>query len=502
MHKKTTTSSLSGVPLASHTSGTSRTTNAALLAAIALLLSACAVGPDYKKPEAPTPAAYKENQDWVPAAPADALDRGTWWTLFNDPVLNQLEASVEVSNQNVAAAIAAYEQARALVREQRAALFPVVTLDGGGTRSGSGGGNATVNPTTGAVINSGSRASNNYQVSIGGSWEPDVWGNLGRTVSGASASAQASAADLASAKLSAQGELATNYISLRQTDAQKALLADTIVAYQRSLQITQNRYNAGVATKSDVLQAQTQLANTQADEVGLVRQRAQLEHAIAVLVGKAPGDFTLTPAEWSATIPEVPTGIPSVLLQRRPDIAAAERRVAASNEQIGIAQSAYYPNLKLNASYGYGASRVADLFSTASNVWSLGLSAAQTLFNAGATRARVEGAQAAYQQTVANYRQTVLTAFQGVEDQLAATHVLAQQQELRRQASTAADQVEQQALNRYRQGQISYTDVVTAQATALSARSALIQSQADRQTTSIALIQALGGGWHIEPQKY
>ncbi|MES2070851.1 MAG: efflux transporter outer membrane subunit [Pseudomonadota bacterium] len=493
MHKSTTPPSLSGLPRAGG--------NLLLWSAIALLLSACAVGPDYQRPAAAAPAAYKEGQDWVPAAPADALDRGTWWTLFNDPTLDELEAAVEVSNQNVAVAVAAYEQARALVREQRASLFPVVSLDGGATRSGSGGssssGSSGASGSTGTA--SGSRTSNNYQLSIGGSWEPDVWDKLGRTVNNASASSQASAADLASAKLSAQGELAINYFSLRQTDAQKSLLADTITGYQRSLQITQNRYDAGVATKSDVLQAQTQLANAQADEVGLVRQRAQLEHAIAVLVGKAPGDFSLAPAAWKASIPEVPVGIPSLLLQRRPDIAAAERRVAAANEQIGIAQSAFYPNLKLNASYGYGASRVADLFSTSANVWSLGLSAAQTLFDAGATRARVEGAQAAYQQTVARYRQTVLTAFQDVEDQLAATRVLAQQQELRRQASQAADQVEQQALNRYRQGQISYTDVVTAQATALSARRALVQSQADRQTTAISLIQALGGGWHSEP---
>lgn len=490
MHKLSTFPSLSRWPRAG--------SNLLLLSAIGLLLNACAVGPEYQRPAAAAPTAYKEGQDWVAAAPADALDRGSWWTLFNDPILDELEAAVEVSNQNIAVAVAAYEQARALVREQRASLFPVVSLDGGATRSGSGGSSSSgASGSTGAA--SGSRTSNNYQMSIGGNWEPDVWGKLGRTVNNASASSQASAADLASAKLSAQGELAINYFSLRQTDAQKSLLADTITGYQRSLQITQNRYNAGVATKSDVLQAQTQLANAQADEVGLVRQRAQLEHAIAVLVGKAPGDFSLAPAAWKASIPEVPVGVPSVLLQRRPDIAAAERRVAAANEQIGIAQSAFYPSLKLNASYGYGASRVADLFSTSANVWSLGLSAAQTLFDAGATRARVEGAQAAYQQTVARYRQTVLTAFQDVEDQLAAARVLAQQQELRRQASEAADQVEQQALNRYRQGQISYTDVVTAQATALSARRALVQSQADRQTTAISLIQALGGGWHFEP---
>ena len=233
-------------------------------------------------------------------------------------------------------------------------------------------------------------------------------------------------------------------------------------------------------------------------ELSLTRQRAQLEHAIAVLVGKAPGDFTLAPTAWQVTVPDIPIGVPSTLLQRRPDIAAAERRVAVANEQIGIAQSAFYPNLNLNAAYGFGASRVADLFSASSNVWSLGLSAAQTLFNAGATSARVSEARASHEQAVARYRQTVLTAFQNVEDQLAAVQVLAQQQELNRQSSLAADQVEQQSLNRYRAGQISYTEVVVAQTAARSARRALIQVQADRQTTAIALIQALGGGWRAE----
>ena len=311
----------------------------------------------------------------------------------------------------------------------------------------------------------------------------------------ASAAAQASAADLASAKLSAQGELAVDYIGLRQSDAQRALLADTIAAYQRALQITQNRYVAGVVAKTDVLQAQTQLTNAQADQVGLARQRAQLEHAIAVLIGKAPGDFTLPPAEWKYKVPDVPVAVPATLLQRRPDIASAERRVAAANEQIGIAQSAYYPNLSLSASYGFGASRLADLFSASSSLWALGLQAAQTLFNAGATSARVAGARAAHEQTVARYRQTVLSAFQGVEDQLAASRLLAEQYELRRQASVAADQVEQQVLNRYRAGQVSYSEVVTAQATALNTRRALVQLAADRQTTAVALIQALGGGW-------
>ena len=456
-------------------------------AMLALLLAGCAVGPDYQRPTTPDVSRFKEAEGWVPAAPADALERGPWWSLFGDPLLDQLAARVDVSNQNVAQAVGAYAQARALVREQRASMYPSVALNSGANRSHS---------SSSSV--SGGRTGTSYQLSIGASWEPDVWGRLGRAVDSASASAQASAADLAAARLSAQGELAINYLTLRQVDAQKALLESTLAGFQRTLEITQNRYAAGIAAKSDVLQAQTQLANAQADDAGLVRQRAQLEHAIAVLVGEAPGNFYLAPAAWRPSVPEIPVGVPSTLLQRRPDIAAAERAVAVANEQIGIARSAYYPSLPLGASYGFGASRVADLFSASSSVWSLGLSAAQTLFNAGATTARVEGREAAHAQAVARYRQTVLTAFQGVEDQLAATRVLLTQQDLRRQASQAADQVEQQVLNRYRSGQVSYTEVITAQATALSARRAMVQAMADRQTTAVALIQSLGGGWQAE----
>ena len=458
------------------------------VAALVLAVSGCAVGPDYQRPSTPDISTFKEAEGWVPAAPADALERGPWWSLFGDPVLDQLAARVEVSNQNVAAAVGAYAQARAVVREQRASLFPSVTLNGGANRSHSSSGSS-------ATSVSGGRTGNSFSASIGASWEPDVWGRLGRAVDSASASAQASAADLASARLSAQGELAINYLTLRQVDAQKALLDNTLTGFRRTLEITQNRYSAGISAKTDVLQSQTQLANAQADDAGLVRQRAQLEHAIAVLVGEAPGNFSMARAAWNPSVPEVPVGVPSTLLQRRPDIAAAERRVAVANEQIGIARSAYYPSLPLGASYGFGASRVADLFSASSSVWSLGLSAAQTLFNAGATTARVQGSEAAHAQAVARYRQTVLTAFQGVEDELAATRVLLTQQDLRRQASEAADQVEQQVLNRYRSGQVSYTEVITAQATALSARRALVQAMADRQTTAVALIQSLGGGW-------
>ena len=454
--------------------------------ALALVVTGCAVGPNYQRPSGPEVVAYKDSGNWVTAAPLDALERGPWWQLFNDPVLNDLAARVEVSNQNVAAAVSAYAQARSVVAEQRAALFPSVTLGVGATRSGNGG----------AVQGAGSRSGSNYQASLGAAWEPDVWGRLQNVATGAAANAAASAADLASARLSAQGELAVNYLSLRQQDAQKALLASTLAGYTRALEITQNRYAAGIAAKTDVLQAQTQLANAKTDEAGLQRTRAQLEHAIAVLVGQAPGNFTLAAApEWKPTVPDVPVGVPSTLLQRRPDIAAAERRMANANAQIGVAKAAYYPSFSLNASVGTAASRVVDLFSAPAALWSLGLSAAQVLFKGGALDARVDGATAAYDQTVARYRQVVLSAFQNVEDQLSATRVLQTQQGLRAQASSAADQVEQQVLNRYRSGQVGYTEVITAQTTALAARRALVQATADRQTTAVALIQSLGGGW-------
>ncbi len=450
------------------------------IAFAAFLLAGCAVGPKYEVPATAAPAQFKEAQGWVAAAPADALSRGPWWTLFGDATLNELAAAIDIDNQNVAAAAASYAQARAVVAEQRASLFPVVSLSASGNRSG--GGNA--------------RAANDYRVSIGGSWEPDIWGSLRAGVAGAQASAQASAAELASARLSAQGELVANYIGLRQADAQLALLATTVEGYQRVQQITRNRFDAGITARSDLLQAQTQLASAQADRLTVVRQRAVYEHAIAILLGKAPADFSLAPAPWTLAVPEVLPGVPSTLLQRRPDIAAFERRVAVANEQIGIARAAYFPSLNLSASYGYGASQTAGLFNASNNLWSLGVSAAQAIFNAGAISARVEQTRAARDVTIAQYRQTVLNAFADVEDQLAATRALAQQQELRRAASEAADQVEQQMINRYRAGQVGYSEVVTAQVTALNARRALVQVQADRQTTAVALIQALGGGWH------
>ncbi|QOY93179.1 efflux transporter outer membrane subunit [Massilia sp. UMI-21] len=451
-----------------------------LLALAASLAAGCAVGPAYQRPTTPEPTAFKEMQGWVPAAPADALERGPWWRLFDDPVLDALASSVEVSNQTVALAVANYAQARAAVAQQRAALFPSVNLNLSGDRAGV----------------RGQGADSAYRLNLGAGWEPDLWGRLRAGVGIARAGAQATAADLAGARLSAQGEVAANYFAVRSLDAQRALLARTIAGYERELQITTNRFNVGIVARTDVLQAQTQLANARNDELSLGRQRAQFEHAIAVLVGKAPSEFTLAPLpDWRVTVPAVPVGVPSLLLQRRPDIAAAERDVAAANAQIGIARSAYFPDIGLSASLGTGGSRVADLFSASSAAWSFGLSAAQAVFNAGATRAGVAGAEARHQAAVARYRQTVLNAFADVEDQLTAVRVLARQQELRRIASEAADKVEQQILNRYRAGQVSYSEVVQAQATALNARRSLMQVQADRQAAAVALIQALGGGW-------
>jgi NodT family efflux transporter outer membrane factor (OMF) lipoprotein len=459
-------------------------------------LAGCAVGPDYARPSAPAPAAYKEAAGWSPAAPADALDRGDWWTLFGDPVLNDLAGQVKVSNQNIAAAEAAYRQARALVSEQRAALFPTVNLTGSGTRSGggSGGGTTIVNPD-GSTSGGGGGTRSTYRASLGASWEIDVWGRIRRTVEVARANAQASEADLANATLSAQAELAVNYFGARQSEAEVALNQATVDGYRRTAQIARNRYNVGTVAHSELLQAETQLANAQSDLEDSHRQRAVYEHAIAVLVGKAPGDFTLPPSTVEAAPPQIPAGVPSTLLQRRPDIASAERRVAAANAQIGVAEAAWFPDLTLNGSYGLASTALGSLFNASNTVWSFGASAAETLFNGGARVAQVKGARAAYDQTVAEYRQTVLTALQDVEDQLTAAAVLERQYVLRQQASAAADAAERMVSNQYQAGQVSYVELFTAQTSAYAARRALAQTRAQRQTAAVTLIQALGGGW-------
>ena len=467
-------------------------TSGILAALFALTLAGCARGPAYTTPTTPVAAAYKETPPgWKVAEPADALDRGPWWQLFNDPLLDELERKVEVSNQTLAEAEARYRSARALVREQRAALFPSVDLSGSAQRSQSSAGSSGVRPP----------AQSSYRIDIGGTWEPDVWGRIRSTVTAAEASAEASAADLASARLSAQGELATNYLQLRNVDSLIALLVATVEAYEEALRITQNRFDAGIAPRSDVLQAQTQLASAQADLEGLDRQRAQLEHAIAVLIGEAPGSFSLAVAlQNDPVVPAVPPGIPSQLLLRRPDIAAAERRVASANASIGAAEAAFFPDFTLTGTTGFSGPEFGRLLSASQSLWSLGLSVAQTLFDAGARDARLEQAKADYDRTVAVYRQTALTAFGDVEDQLAAARVLERQYELRRQASTAADEAERLAINQYQAGRLGYADVIIAQVSAFNARRQLAQVISDRQTSTVALIQALGGGWSAQPR--
>ncbi len=444
-------------------------------------LSACNTTPAYQRPDLAVPTHFKEaGATWALAAPADALERGAWWELFGDEGLNRLAQQVLISNQNIAAAVAAYAQADALVRQQRAGLLPSVGLSGGATRAGGDG---------------SARSGNSTQASLGVNWAPDLWGRLQGGVSSAQASAQATEADLASARLSAVGTLASAYFQLREADAEIALLRATVEGYERSLQIVQNRYAAGVVAQTDVLQAQTQLANARADIASVRQTRTRLEHALAVLTGQAPAGFDLPVAQWVPTVPDVPLGMPSTLLQRRPDIASAERAVAAANAQIGVQQAAYFPSISLGASLGTAGASVADLFRVSNSVWSLGLSVAQTIFDAGATAARVEQAQAASDARVANYRQTVLAAFQGVEDQLAALRTLAEQEPLRQQAVSAAGRTAQQLLNRYNAGQVSFTDVVNAQAAALTAQRTLLQLQVNRQIAVVGLIQALGGGW-------
>ncbi len=451
---------------------------------LALLLAGCSwmrVGPDYQRPAVPLPAHFKEADGWIAAKPSDAVARDAWWTVFGDAQLNELAQRVAISNQNVAASVAAWHEAQALVGQQRASLFPTVNVTGSANRTN----------ITNVVT-----PSQRVRVDLGASWEADLWGRLGRAVAGAEANAQASAGDLATATLSAQGELVSNYLQLRSADAQRRLLEAAIADYERVVTITENRYKVGVAPKTDLLQAQTQLSNARSDHAGLLTQRAQLEHAIAVLLGEPPSNFAIAPlADWRIASPEVPALLPSELLQRRPDIAAAERRVAAANEQIGIARAAYFPSITLSGSTGGFARTAGGLLSSPTSVWSLGVALTQPIFNAGLTKYKVAGAEAAYEQEVALYRQTVLAAFQSVEDQLVAARVLAEQETLLSASASSATQAAEQVLNRYRAGQVSFLDVVVAQTTALNARRALLQSQANRQVASVSLIRALGGGW-------
>ncbi|MTJ83591.1 MAG: efflux transporter outer membrane subunit [Telmatospirillum sp.] len=467
----------------------------AVVAAVGISsLAACAVGPDYQRPEAAEPAHYKERAAdtgiWSPGRPADGIDRGAWWGVFGDPVLDGLMEQVTVSNQNIKAAEAAYRQAMAAADAAFAGLFPTLSGGASGQRSQS---LATSRPggATTSVVGS------SFSASLSASWAPDIWGKVRRAVEQGDAAAEASAADLANARLSAQGALAADYFALRYQDALKHLLEATATAYRRSLDITRNQYAAGTAARSDVAQAETQLASTEAQLVATGVQRATLEHAIAVLTGKAPADFSLPDTGVLAAVPDVPAGVPSDLLQRRPDIAAAERRVAAANAAIGIAISAYFPSLTLTGSDGFSSSSLGSLIQTSNNVWSFGPQLAVTLFDAGARSAQVEEARAAYDQSVATYRQTVLAALQAVEDQMAALKTLSAQADVQGRAVASAKEAERLITNQYLAGTVAYTSVVTAQTASLTNQQTALSIAQSRLAATVSLIQALGGGWQV-----
>lgn len=462
-----------------------------------IALAGCNLAPHYAVPaSAPAPAYFKGAPGWNPAAPQDAVAKGEWWHLFNDPALDTLEAKVVITNQNVAAERAAYEQARALVRQDRAALFPTVSAGPGVTRSGSFASNSggTIN-SNGTLSTTGTR----YDVGVSGSWAPDLWGAIGNTVRQAKAQAQATAGQLANATLSAQGELAGDYLQLRGLDAQKILLEDTVTAYARSLKITQNKYTGGTVSRGDVYSAQSLLSSAQASLRDLMRQRAAFEDAIAVLVGENPSTFAIAPTPWQQATPDVPYAIPAEVIQRRPDVAAAERLVAAANANIGIQRAAFFPSLSLSGSATTDAASLGSLFSAATSFWSLGASAAENLIDFGARSAKVAGARAAYDQAAANYRQSVLTAFQQVEDNLSAMTVYRGEIVDLAQAADAADHAVAIALNEYKAGTVDFATVITQQTTDYTARQKLIQTAVSHQTTAVALIQALGGEWTNAP---
>ncbi len=426
----------------------------------------------------PAPAAYKEAGDWIVAKPADTVPKGKWWEIFNDTILNGLEEQVSVTNQTLRAAEARYTSSRASVAAARSGLFPSVGLDSGASRSRRGGENTK-----------------SYNVTLDASWEIDLWGRVRRLIEASRAQSEASAADLENAQLSLQSELATNYFQLRVTDVQRDLFDDTVKAFDASFKIAQNRYNAGVAGKVDVVQAESQLKSVQAQALDLQVTRAQLEHAIAVLVGKAPADFVLPPAKFQARIAPIPPGMPSTLLERRPDVSAAERRMAEANARIGVARAAYFPALSLSGSGGFASSSLASLFSAPSRIWSLGLGFAGTLLDFGARGAQVDIARAAYDENVANYRQSVLGAFQEVEDNLAALRWLAEEGEVQQDAARLARESVVLTVNQYKAGTVGYLNVVQVQATQLSEERSTVQLLGRRLAATVALIKALGGSW-------
>jgi NodT family efflux transporter outer membrane factor (OMF) lipoprotein len=449
------------------------------------------VGPDYKKPSVPMTAAFKETEGWKVAQPSDHLPKGRWWEIFDDPELYALVEEVSAANQNLKIAEARLREARAMVRFNRAALFPTISAGLGASSIRESSNRPFLTPNT-SLGHSG-----DFLLSLDLSYEVDLWGRVRRTVAAARQEAQATAADLETARLSLQAELVVDYIELRAADAQQQLLEDTVKAFTVFLRLTTDRFRGGAAPRSDVAQAQTQLDTTQVQLTDIAVQRAQFEHAIATLIGKPPAEFNLPRRPLDLRPPDIPVGLPSQLLERRPDIAAAERRVAEANEQIGIARAAFYPTVMLNASVGFEGSTFGNFLNASSLLWAVGASITQTIFDAGRRRATSDATIALYDATVAGYRQTTLTAFQQVEDNLAALRVLEQEALQQRRAVDSAQLSLQLFTNRYKGGADSYLQVTTAQTIVLTNQRNDIDILRRRMNASVLLVKALGGGWEV-----
>ncbi|MDR3530680.1 MAG: efflux transporter outer membrane subunit [Rhodopila sp.] len=461
-----------------------------------LSVAGCMVGPDYKRPDAPSAVAFNELAGWKISQPVDALDKGAWWSVYHDPELDRLERMVDVSNQTVKTFEAQYQNAVALVAEARAGLFPTVGVTAGVTRNGGGASGERVSTlSSGSSFSSSGQHGAQYSISGTVSWDLDVWGRIRRQVESNTAGAQVSAADLANAKLSAQATLATDYFDLRAEDALAQLLSDTVAAYRRALRITENQYRAGTSSSIDYVTALAQLQSTEAQLVAVGVQRQQFEHAIAVLTGHPPSEITIAPAPLAADVPIVPPGLPSKLLERRPDIAAAERMMQEENALIGVQTAAYYPDVSLSALGEFAGTPLAQLFNASNRFWSLGASGAETLFNGGLRSATVAAARATYDASVATYRQTVLTAFQQVEDALSSLRILEQQAKAEAIAVNSTQRAVDATLNAYRVGTVAYTSVITEQTLLLSDQQAALAVQQSRLVASVSLIEALGGGW-------
>jgi NodT family efflux transporter outer membrane factor (OMF) lipoprotein len=459
-------------------------------AIVLLELSGCAVGPKYHPPAVEAPAAYKELGNWKPAQPNDQNLGGTWWAIFQDPQLDALELEVNVSNQNLKAAEAQFRQARAVLRYNRADYYPTVTAGPSATRT-----RVSANRPPPSSIFDGITY-NDFALPFDFSYQADVWGRVRRTVESSREQAQASAADLATVNLSMHADLAIDYFLARSLDAEEQLLNSTVTQYEQALELIETRFAGGIASEVEVEQARTQLETTRAQAIDVGVARAQYEHAVAILIGKPPAEFSLPPLPLTAPPPNIPVSVPSELLERRPDISAAERRVASANAQIGIAKSAYYPLINLGATGGFESSSITTLLSGPSGLWSFGLSAVTTVFDVGRRRAASDQAIAAYDQSVANYRQTVLTGFQQVEDNVAALRILEREAQTQDKAVEAAGKYLDLAVIRYKGGVTSYLEVTTAQTASLSDQLTAVNLLGRRMVNSVMLIQALGGGWN------